>query len=128
MEIVRSPAYSCCIFLGLQRNYSKVLNTKESVYTYIQAYQRDLIRTKSIYLSAAITEMDIVLSGQIEPHLQIRFINYPRFPLSKEVLEKSIIELAKKLMLEFDQNRVVVESTNEVIMIQQSQKVDPRIK
>ena len=71
--------------------------------------------------------MDIVLSGQIEPHLQIRFINYPRFRLSKEDLKKSIIELAKELILEFDQNRLVVELFDEVIMLEQSQNIDPVI-
>jgi len=33
------------------------------------------------------------MSGQVEPHLLLSFINYPKFPLEIEVLKYEIISL-----------------------------------
>ncbi|MFZ4102309.1 MAG: hypothetical protein ACOYKR_10155 [Sphingobacterium thalpophilum] len=67
------------------------------------------------------------MSGQIEPHLKISFINYPKFELSPTVLKNEIEELSKQLMLTFKQNRVVIEYLDETIMLENSADIDPRI-
>jgi hypothetical protein len=54
---------------------------------FLQAYQDAVIKNKQIYLSVSITHCKIILSGQIEPHLKISFINYPKFELSPAVLK-----------------------------------------
>ncbi len=67
------------------------------------------------------------MSGQIEPHLKIKFINYPKFELDPIVLKHEIEELSKQLMLNFKQNRVVIEYLDETIMLENYAEVDPRI-
>jgi len=113
--------------IGLEIGYEKVKNDETEIITFIQAYQDELIKNKQIYLSASISNCTIVLSGQIEPHLKISFINYPKFELPPAVLKFEIEELSRQLMLTFKQNRVVIEYLDELVMLENSQNHDPKI-
>jgi hypothetical protein len=44
------------------------------------------------------------------------------------VLKFEIEELSKQLLLAFKQNRVVIEYLDEVIMLENSDEIDPRIQ
>lgn len=68
------------------------------------------------------------MSGQIEPHVTLSFINYPKFPLKVEILKKEIEELTKQLMNKFKQNRTIIEYLDETVMLEQREEIDPRIK
>ena len=69
-----------------------------------------------------------MLSGQVEPHLQLNFINYPKFPLKENILKIEIENLTRAVMQKFEQNRVVLEYLNETVMFEDSELIDPRIK
>ena len=114
--------------IGLEIGYDKVKINEAEIITFIQAYQDELIKNKQIYLSASISNCTIVLSGQIEPHLKISFINYPKFELPTAILKFEIEELSKHLQLAFKQNRVVIEYLDEVVMLENSVEIDPRIQ
>ena len=122
------PPFYGILTIGLEIGYEKVRIDKSGIITFIQAYQDELIKNKQIYLSASISNCTIVLSGQIESHLKISFINYPKFELSPAVLKFEIEELSKQLLLAFKQNRVVIEYLDEVIMLENSEEIDPRIQ
>ena len=121
------PSFSAKITIGLERGYEKERIKKSLIIEYIQKKQNDLIKNKNIYLSASISECKIVMSGQIEPHLTINFINYPKFPLKEDKLKTEIENLTKNLILEFNQNRVVIEYLDETVMLEQNENIDPRI-
>ena len=121
------PIYGI-LTIGLEIGYEKVKIDETEIITFIQAYQDELIKNKQIYLSASLANCTIVLSGQVEPHLKISFINYPKFELSPAVLKFEIEELSKQLLLAFKQNRVVIEYLDEVIMLENSEQIDPRIQ
>lgn len=114
--------------IGLEIGYEKVKINEAEIITFIQAYQDELIKNKQIYLSASISNCTIVLSGQVEPHLRISFINYPKFELPTAVLKFEIEELSRQLLFAFKQNRVVIEYLDEVIMLENSEEIDPRIQ
>jgi hypothetical protein len=114
--------------IGLEIGYEKVKIDETEIIKFIQAYQDELIKNKQIYLSVSISHCTIVLSGQIEPHLKICFINYPKFELPTAVLKIEIEELSKHLQFAFKQNRVVIEYLDEVVMLENSEEIDPRIK
>ena len=122
------PPFYGILTIGLEIGYEKVRIDKSGIITFIQAYQDELIKNKQIYLSASISNCTIVLSGQIESHLKISFINYPKFELPPAVLKFEIEELSKQLLLAFKQNRVVIEYLDELVMLENSQEHDPRIK
>lgn len=115
------------ITIALERGYENVKIDESEMFAFLQAYQDTLIKNKKIYLSASISRCSIVLSGQIEEHLKISFINYPKFPLDPELLKYEIEELSKKLMYNFKQNRVVIEYIDEAVMLENSEDIDPRI-
>lgn len=120
--------FSAKITLGLELGYSKKRIKKEEVIKYLQEYQERLINEKDLVLSVSISESIIVLSGQIEPHLQLNFINYPKFPLQETILKIEIENLTRAIMQKFEQNRVVIEYLNETVMFEDSELIDPRIK
>jgi hypothetical protein len=122
------PPFYGVLTIGLETGYEKVKIDETEIITFIQAYQDELINNKQIYLSASIANCTIVLSGQVEPHLTISFINYPKFELPPAVLKFEIEELSKQLLLAFKQNRVVIEYLDEVIMLENYDEIDPRIQ
>ena len=121
------PSFSATITIGLRKEYSEQIIDKSAIISYLQSYQEKLIKEKDIYLSASVTECNIVLSSQDEPHLRLGFINYPKFPLDIIVLKNEIENLAKHMMAVCEQNRVVLEFDDETVMFEFSDKIDPRI-
>jgi len=122
------PPFYGILTIGLEIGYEKVKIDETEIITFIQAYQDELINNKQIYLSASISNCTIVLSGHIEPHLKISFINYPKFELPAAVLKFEIEKLSEQLLLTFKQNRVVIEYLDELIMLENSEEIDPRIQ
>ncbi len=120
--IKRTPIspFSATITLGLELGYSKKKIEEVTVIKYIQKLQNELIKQKSIYLSASVHPTNIVLSGQNEPHLVIHFINYPKFELEPKILKEEIENFTKQLMKKFQQNRVVIEYLDETVMFEQN--------
>ncbi len=127
MEITSIKTYTATITLGLERGYTKSLYSKDHVIGALQSYQKKRIAEANIYLSASITDCNIVLSGQNEPHLKLEFINYPKFPLDIEVFKKEIIDLGTHLLHAMKQNRTVIVFTDETYMLEVNKEIDPRI-
>lgn len=128
LKKVSIKPFSAKVTLGLEIGYTKKLIEKSEIIKSLQNYQNQLIKQKKIILSVSLSVCDIILSGQVEPHLKLNFINYPKFPLEEEVLKIEIENLTKYLMKEFEQNRVVIEYLDETIMLENSELIDPRIK
>ncbi|EAQ42514.1 hypothetical protein [Polaribacter sp. MED152] len=119
--------FSAQITLGLEKGYTQEVIQKKQILQFIQTYQKELFINKNIAISASVSHCDIVFSGQIEPHLKLNFINYPKFPLEEKHLKETINNLTKALMQEFLQNRVVVEYLDETVMFEITNEIDPRI-
>ena len=120
--------FSAKVTLGLEIGYTERLIEKTKIIQHIQKIQNDLIKSKNIFLSVSISDTNIVMGGQIEPHIILNFINYPKFPVKIEILKKEIEDLTKQLMVEFKQNRTIIEFLDETLMLEQSEDIDPRIK
>lgn len=123
-----TKAFSAKVTLGLEIGYTKKTIEKSQVVKLLQTYQNQLIKEKNLILSISLSLCEIILSGQVEPHLKLNFINYPKFPLEEKVLKSEIENLTKYLMKKFEQNRVVIEYLDETIMLENSELIDPRIK
>jgi hypothetical protein len=130
MEVTKKTVkpFSAKVTFGLELGYTGELIEKTEIIQHIQKIQNNLIKNKDIFLSVSISESNIVMSGQIEPHVTLSFINYPKFPLKVEILKKEIEELTKQLMNKFKQNRTIIEYLDETVMLEQREEIDPRIK
>jgi hypothetical protein len=125
---ITSEPFFAAITIGRNHGYTENQITEHELVEFIQHYQDKLIEEICLYLSACLSECKIVLSGQVELHYRLSFINYPKFPYPLEMLREEVEEFAKTLMERFDQNRIVVEFNDETVMFEQDQSIDPRIK
>lgn len=128
MKIKSTQKLTATITIGQNIGYSDKTFSKEELYKVLQSYQDERIKDANIYLSAFVSSGDIVLSKQVEKHFIIEFINYPKFPLDSKTFKKEIIKLTNHLMKAFNQNRVVIIFSDEIIMIEEDDMIDPRIK
>lgn len=127
MNTIVSKTLSATIAFGMQIGYSEKLYSKDMFVDKLQLYQKELIAKKNIYLSACISECEIVLNGQLEPHIKVEFINYPKFPLEGLIFKYEIESLTAFLMSELKQNRVVIIYHDETKMIEQNSHINPKI-
>lgn len=127
MNITTKPNYSASITIGSQIGYSTDLYSKETLISVLQQFQKEQIKERNVYLSACISNCDIVLSGQVEPHFKLEFINYPKFSLEEKPFKKEIELLTFFLMDKLKQNRIVVVYHNETKMFENNKEIDPRI-
>ena len=114
--------------MGLESGYTRKLIDKQEIVAWLQRYQNRLFKEKRISLSIRLSSCDIVFDGQIEPHLRLGLINYPKFPMSGELFKTTADALVRELMQAFNQNRMVVEYWDETVMFESSPDLDPRIK
>ena len=128
MNIKRTERFTATITVGNSIGYSKEEYSTKELYFALQEYQNKRIKEAKIYLSAFVQQGDIVMSGQVEPHYKIEFINYPKFPLRELVFKDEITKLGKYLMSTFTQNRIVIIFHNEIVMLEENQDIDPRIE
>lgn len=128
MEIITTDHFYGTITLGLQKRYTRETIALELVYDALENIQKRLIKSHKLYLSANCTESMIVMSEQREPHLNIRFINYPLTPTDEATFKKIVLEIAAHLQTTLDQNRLVIEFQDEFVMLQENEEIDPGIK
>lgn len=127
METISVETYNGSITMGLQKGYTDDLISKKDFIGYLQDYQKSRASISQVFLSASVTECDIVLNDQVEPHLRLDFINYPKFPLSYSVFKQEIIDCVAYMMEKMEQNRIVIVFNDETIMLENSEQVDPRV-
>ncbi|MFD1292411.1 hypothetical protein ACFQ5N_01070 [Lutibacter holmesii] len=127
MNIITKPTFTATVTIGMQFGYSKQFYQKSEFVGILQKFQQQQIAERKVYLSACISECDLILSGQVEPHLKLDFINYPKFPLEEKQFKSEIELLVTSLMNELEQNRIVIVYHNETKMFEKSKEIDPRI-
>lgn len=128
MKITKTTKFNAVVTLGLQKGYSKETWTKAQVICTLQEAQKTLSDSEAIYLSAAVSDCQIVLNDQNEPSVKLEFINYPKFPLKEQIFKEKVKELTENLMKRLEQNRVVIIFHDELLMLEvDSDKTDQGI-
>ncbi len=84
MNIIAKPSFSATVTLGMRIGYTTDFYQKKKLINTLQQFQQQQITERKVYLSACISECTIVLSGQLEPHIKLDFINYPKFPIEEK--------------------------------------------
>ena len=129
MEIkeTKIKTFQASIFIGLEFGYTQKQIDENLVIESLSELQKQLSAEKNIFLSASVSKTVIVLNNQKEPHLKIDFINYPKFPLDENIFKDEVLIIGKELMKQFEQNRILIIYTDETVMLEQSEEIDPRI-
>ena len=128
MNIIKNKTFTANAVIGLVRGYSqKKISIVEFKKVLLSAQQK-IQEQHAIGLSVKLTSTEIIFLGQEEPSIDLQIIQYPKFPQTEEMLKKVFLELIEILMLELEQNRVVIVFTDETIMLEQSDIIDPNIQ
>jgi hypothetical protein len=128
MNSINCKTFTATATIGLIRGYSKQSISLAEFNSVLLTAQQKIHEQFNISLSAKVTQCEILFLGQEEPSLELQFIQYPKFPQEESVLKKAIVELIELMMMELDQNRVVIVFTDETVMLEQSDIIDPNIK
>ena len=120
--------FQASIFIGLEIGYTQKKINENLVIESLSELQKQLSKEKDIYLSASVSKTVIVLNNHKEQHLKIDFINYPKFPLSEDIFKDEVLIIGKELMKQFEQNRILIIYTDQTVMLEASEELDPRIR
>lgn len=124
---IKHKTYTAKVNIGLKKNYDNTYYEKKEYIEYLQNYQSNLIKEQKIHLSATVQKFELVYGNLVEKHLVLNFVNYPKFPLEINIFKKNINLLAKKMMEQFDQNRIMIEYTDETIVFEKDETIAPKI-
>lgn len=128
MNTIVYKTFTASITIGLKRMYSKINITELEFKKALLDAQKKIKKEYKIELSAKVSSCEILFLGQDEPSTELEFIQYPKFPQKESALKNVIVELTKIMMLKLEQNRVVIVFTDETIMLEQSDAIDPTIQ
>ncbi|GAA4932875.1 hypothetical protein GCM10023314_01590 [Algibacter agarivorans] len=109
---VTVPTLKAEITIGLNKGYSEEFWSVIELKNKLAAAQQKLKQRDGILLSTKVT---------------LSFINYPKFPIEKESFKNGVSFIAKELMNELSQNRIVVVFNDETIMLEDLPEIDGSI-
>jgi hypothetical protein len=128
MNIVKNKTFTAKAVIGLVRGYSQDSISTTEFKKVLQDAQKKIYQHYGIGLSVKSTNCEIIFLGQEEPSIDLQIIQYPKFPQTEEILKKMFLALIEMMMLELDQNRVVIVFSDETIMLEQLDTIDPNIQ
>jgi hypothetical protein len=100
------------IYLGLREGYTDKVHTISELEDFLQK------ETDKGGLCVTVTPTKFIYKDGREDGAIIGLINYPRFPTTKEQLEKDAERIAKLCKEEYKQNRVSIEYQNKTVMFE----------
>lgn len=105
------PSYVATINCGLKDGYAGPLSAVGDAVAICRKY------CDEIGLGLTVTPTTFVYTGGCEPGVIVGLINYPRYPLGGEAVERMAMELAGRLKEELKQQRVSVVLPNRTVML-----------
>lgn len=128
MNIVKIKTFTANATIGLIQEYSKTSIPLTKFKEALLSAQQNIYQLYTIGLSVKVSTSEILFLGQAEPSVDLQFIQYPKFPQEEALLKNAIVKCIEILMLQLQQNRVVIVFTDETIMLEQKDTIDPNIK
>ncbi len=128
MNYITIKTFKAQVAFGLHKGYSNELIDLHSFKQELLEAQIEVKNKVEVLLSAKLRQCEILFLGQQEPSIELEFIQYPKFPKDEEILKKAILSLTEILMQKLEQNRVVIVFSDETIMLEINNEIDPNIK
>ena len=128
MNITKCKSLTASAVIGLNRDYTDKIISNAELKEAILNTQRTIKDTEGVTLSVKLTECAILFLGQDEPSVTLDFIQYPKFPYEEEVWTNAVVQFIKNIMAELEQNRTVIVFPETTLMLENSDRIDPKIK
>lgn len=128
ISMIVTKTFTAQATFGLQKRYSNTIITARELKKSLLKVQAEMKQELDLVLSTKVTFCEIVCLGQEEPSVTMEWIQYPKFLIEEDQLQRGITVMVEKLMDALEQNRVVIIFTRETIMLEKSAEIDPQIK
>ena len=128
MKFLKIKTFTATAVIGLLKGYSSEAITLTEFKSVLLGAQKEIFKKYCIGLSIKLSTTEILFLGQNEPSIDLQIIQYPKFPQTEETLKKAFIQLIEIMMQELEQNRVVIVFSDETIMMERTDSIDPNIQ
>lgn len=128
ISMIVTKTFTAQATFGLQKKYSNTIITARELKKSLLKVQAEMKQEFDLVLSTKVTFCEIVCLGQEEPSITMEWIQYPKFLIEEDQLQRGIIVMVEKLMDALEQNRVVIIFPRETLMLEKSAEIDPQIK
>lgn len=103
--------FTATIYVGFKNRETGQTYNINGVYKICQEYVDD------VGLCVNIMQTDYIYTGGHEHGAAITLINYPRFPEKARVIKTQALDIAKKLLKHYRQQRISIVCSDETIMV-----------
>ena len=100
------------IYVGLREGYTERTHSLDELKDFLQKYVNE------VELCVTITPTTFIYVDWREEGAIVGLINYPRFPKTKEELEKTAEDIATQCKEEFKQNRISIKYQDRTVIIE----------
>ena len=111
----KCKTYEVKLHIGSMRGYHGTQFTKEELIKKIAEFQGKL---QWAAMTVRVSATTFVFQDYKEDGYEVVAINYPRFPKEKKRIKLFMRDLAKHLIIEFEQNRITVTEPKKSIMFE----------
>jgi len=120
MKTTLSKTFTAMIYVGFKERKTDEIRDIKLARKVCQTYCND------VGWCVTLTPTDFIYTNGSEPGCIVGLINYPRFPVSDNVLSQHAITLANLLKKEYKQCRVSVVMPTETVMLSGDPEVDEK--
>ena len=128
MKYIKCKTFIAKAVIGLKQGYTEKSISIDEFKSSLLTEQNNIYEKYNLALSAKLSSCEIMFLGQEELSIELTFIQYPKFLQEENEIKKAIIELIEGMMIKLCQNRIVIVFTDETIMLEKSDEIDPKIK
>ena len=116
MRIKKANTFEARLYIGSVQGYHGAPFTFEELKEEVGNLQSESPKEEMIPVRIAPT--NFVCGNYSEAGWEVAAINYPRFPKAEALITLFMMELAKRLLVCFNQNRISIIFPNETIMFE----------
>lgn len=106
------PTFTASIYVGRRKHYGEYITTTNIGRRLCQDF------CDAVGLCVTFTETEFIYKNGNEPGLIVGLINYPRFPDAELNIKVKALELARALLIAYEQLKVSVVFPDETIMLE----------
>lgn len=110
--------YSVKIYCGLKEGYDGLQHSINHAYELCQEF------CDKVGLGVTVSPTHFIYKDGNEDGVVVGLINYPRFPKFPTEIDNLAIKIAEILMVNFKQQRVTIETPQQMIMLEQGDKFE----
>jgi len=113
--------YNATIYCGFKKDG---IPTGDGMYEPIAREAENILQEfcNNVGFCVTVKPTKFIYTGNNEEGIEVGIINYPRFPLSNSIIRSHAVEIATRLMHEFNQDRVSIVCSDQTIMLENKNK------